>query len=137
MENVIKIGNSKFWTDDDILYCQSSNKNSSNKLDSNEVELYVEVITKLCNGKAMPFLIDIRDSRGTFSPSAANLFAKSPSLVLLRISEAFILNSIGIKLLIASYKRLFEPITPFAVFTDIASAREYCIESKTKFYEDN
>jgi hypothetical protein len=137
MENIIAIGYSKFWTSDDILYIQFCNNQSNSKLVSEKVELYIEVITKLCQGKAMPFLIDARDSRGTFSSSAASLIARSPALVNLRISEAFILNSIGIKLLIESYKRIYEPKTPYAIFSELAAAKEYCVASKNKFYHAN
>ncbi|WP_072403694.1 DUF7793 family protein [Flaviramulus basaltis] len=138
MKNVIKIGNAKFWTDyNDILYCKFNNDNPSYKLDSDKVKLYIRAITKICNGKAMPFLIDARDSRGTFSSSAANLFAKTPALAELKISEAFIHNSIGIKLLIGSYKRIYDPITPFGVFNDMVTALEYCIDTKNDFYGSN
>ncbi|WAC02317.1 hypothetical protein N7U66_00725 [Lacinutrix neustonica] len=85
----------------------------------------------------MPFFIDVRNSRGTYSSSAANLLAKSPALMKLRISEAFILNSIGIKLLITSYKRLYNPSTPFAVFSDITKAEAYCLETKNNYYRIN
>lgn len=138
MENIINIGLSKFWVENnEILYCKFNNKNASYRLDIAKVELYIEAIIKLCNGKPMPFIIDIRDSRGTFSTSAANLIAKAPSLVKLRVSEAYILNSIGIKLLIASYKRLYDPITPFSVFSNLESAKEYCITSINNFYGSN
>ncbi|ULC58054.1 hypothetical protein MBM09_08985 [Flaviramulus sp. BrNp1-15] len=138
MENIIKIGHGKFWIDSNSILCaQFNNDNPNYRLDSNKVKQYIEVITKLCNGTAMPFLIDIRDSKGTFSPSAAHLFANSPTLLKLRISEAFVLNTIGIKLLIASYKRLYNPNTPYSVFSDIESAKAYCIETKNKFYGSN
>ena len=138
MENIIKIGHAKFWTDsNDILYCQINNKNPKYKLDLDGVKLYINAIVKLCNGKAMPFLIDVRDSRGTFSPSAANMFSKATELAEIKISEAFISNSIGSKLLISSYKRIYDPVTPFNIFTDMVTALEYCIETKNKFYGSN
>lgn len=134
MENLIEIGYAKFWTDNNILYCQFNNDSPKLKLKPERVALYIDAITKLCKGKAMPFLIDLRNSRGTYCSSAANLFAKSPALIKLRMSEAFILNSIGIKLLITSYKRLYDPLTPFSVFANMAEAEAYCREIKNNFY---
>ena len=138
MKNIIKIGHAKFWTDrNDILYCQINSDNPKYKLDSNIVKLYINAIVKLCGGKAMPFLIDARDSRGTFSPAAASLFSNATELSELKISEAFIINSIGSKLLIRSYKRIYDPITPHSIFNDMVTALEYCIETKNKFYGSN
>jgi len=138
MENVIEIGHAKFWTDDeDILYCQFNNDDPNYQLNSEKVKLYIKAITELCNGKSMPFLIDVRHSRGTYSTSAATMVAKSPLLLGLRISEVYVFNSIGMKLLIASYKRLYDPITPFSFCIDIASAKKYCIETRNKFYGSN
>lgn len=137
MENIIKFEQSKIWIENEILFCQFNNKNSNYKLNTDNVNSIIEAITKLCKGKAMPFIIDVRNTRGTFSTSAAVLLAQSPALVKLRISEAFILNNIGIKLLIASYKRIYEPITPFAIFSTMDTAKDYCIESKKNYYESN
>ncbi|WP_055447762.1 hypothetical protein [Lacinutrix mariniflava] len=137
MEDAINIGYSKFWTDNGILFCQFRNENANFKFESSTVDLFIKVIDKLCNGKPMPFLIDSRDSKGTFTRESSNLLATSPILSKLRISEAFVLNSIGIKLVVASYKRIYEPLTPFCVFGDLESAKEYCMETKNKFYGSN
>ena len=53
------------------------------------------------------------------------------------LSEAFVFNSMEIKLVIASYKRIYEPITPFGLFNNLESAREYCVETKNNFYGSN
>ncbi len=137
MNDMIQIGNSKFWTDNDILYCQFRNKEANYKLETSKIKQYIDAIAKLCNGKAMPFLIDSRDIRVTYTRETANLLANSPILSKLRISEAFVFNSMEIKLVIASYKRIYEPITPFGVFNNLESAREYCVETKNNFYGSN
>lgn len=138
MEEAIIYENASFWTDSSgILYCKFSNKDSNSKLDFKSASLYIRAITKLCNGKAMPFLIDVRDTQGTFSISAAKLIAKNLELVKLRISEAFITNTIGITLLISTYKRLYNPRTPFGVFNEMDKAKEYSLETKNLFYGSN
>lgn len=137
MNNIIKIGNSKFWTDGGILYCQFRNKNANYKFEANTVALFIHAIDKLCKGQPMPFLIDSRDSLGVFTRESANLLANSPTLIKLRISEAYVFNTIGIKLVIASYKRIYEPRTPFSVFNNLESAKQYCVEAKSDFYGSN
>ena len=135
MGKIIQLRNAMFWTDDsEILYCEFSNKISGGKLDYNTIKVYLDAVISLCNGKAMPFLIDLRESRGTFSISAAKLIAKSPELAKLRISESFVTSAISIRLLIASYKRLYDPITPFSIFNNTQDAINFCNDYKKKIY---
>ncbi|MGG5486465.1 hypothetical protein [Meridianimaribacter flavus] len=131
---VVKVGNTKFWIEDGILFCQFLSTNNYSKLDLNKVEEYIKAIEKMCQGNPMPFVVDIRGVKGAFTPEAGNLMANSPILKSLRISEAFILNSIGAKLLIASYKRIYDSTTPHGIFGDIRLAKQYCIETKNDFY---
>ena len=134
-EGIIIYENAMFWTDGSgILYCKFNNKDSNSKLDYNKAKLYISAVTKLCNGKAMPFLIDVRNTRGTFSIDAAKLISKDISLIKLRISEAFIIKNIGITLLIATYKRIYNPITPYGVFRDLEDAKAYSLETQKGFY---
>ncbi|GGG43927.1 DUF7793 family protein [Bizionia arctica] len=137
-DNIITIGSTKLWTDaKDILYCKFSSNDPNSQLDSIRANKYINAIALLCNGKAMPFSIDLRGSRGTFLPNAAILIANSPTLKKLRISEAFITDSIGIKLLIASYKRIYDPTTPYRILNNTELAQHYCKETKNKFYGSN
>lgn len=137
-EGIIIYEDAMFWTDGSgILYCKFNNKDTNSKLDYRRAKLYIRAITKLCNGQAMPFLIDVRDARGTFSISAAKLLAKNLDLLRLRISEAFITNSLGINLLITTYKRIYNPITPFGVFNELVDAKKYSLETKSEFYGSN
>ena len=138
MSKMIGFNNAIFWTDEtEILYCEFSNTDPSLKLETDRVEAYIEAITSLCDGKAMPFLIDLKGTRGTFSISAAKLVAKNPDLMKLRISESYLINTIGVKLLIGFYKRLYDPITPFGVFNELIDAKEFCNLTKGEFYGSN
>jgi len=131
MQKVITLQNAVFWTDDsDILRIEFKNTDPSFKLEIGSVKHFISEITSLCEGKAMPFLIDLSATRGTFTVSAAKLLANSPDLQLLRVSEAYVTKTINTKLLITSYKRLYEPITPFAIFNNVKSAIKYCEEFK-------
>lgn len=138
MSNIVfhKYEKAKFWTDSGILFCEFYNKDVNHKLSVETVKKYIETIKEISKGKSMPFLIDVRNSLGTFSIAAAELFANSTDLKRIRLSEAFIVNSINVKLLISSYKRIYEPITPFQFFNNKQKAIQYCIESKRSFYAD-
>lgn len=138
MSKIIGFNNAIFWTDDTgILYCEFSNNDPDVKLELTNIKLYIKAIITLCEGKPMPFLIDLKETQGTFSIAAAKLLAHNPELVKLRISESYVINSPGMKLLLSFYKRLYSRITPFAVFNDLELAEEYCIDAKNEFYNRN
>lgn len=135
MSKVIGFNNAIFWTDDSgILYCEFSSS-SNLKLETQNIELYINAIKTLCDGKPMPFLIDLKDIRGTFSVAATNLITNNPEIVKLRITESYLVNTLRTKLWLACYKRLYNRITPFATFNDINSAERYCLEAKNRFYK--
>ncbi|MGB5420098.1 hypothetical protein, partial [Algibacter sp.] len=134
-EGIIIYENAMFWTDGSgILYSKFNNMDSNSKLDYKKANQYIDAIIKLCDGEPMPFLIDVRDARGTFSIAAAKLIANNLELVKLRISEAFLINSIGVSLLITAYKRMYNPVTPFGVFRNMEEAKTYSLETKNQFY---
>jgi hypothetical protein len=137
-DELIIFENAMFWTDrSEILYCKFNNEDSESKLNYRRVNLYIKAIVKLCNGRPMPFLIDVRDTKGTFSITAAKLLTNNPELLKLRISESFITNTIGMRLLITAYKRIYNPITPYGVFSELEAAKDYCFETKNNFYASN
>ncbi|MFC0604896.1 DUF7793 family protein [Winogradskyella pulchriflava] len=137
-DNYIKIGSTSFWLDSNgILNCKFSNKNPNYKLDKFISRLYINAIEKLCNGKPVPFLIDLRGTRGTFTEEAVKILAKSTLLKVLRLSESFVYDSIGMKLLIMSYKRMFDHYTPYQLFNEYQSAQAYCLVVKNDFYGSN
>jgi len=78
----------------------------------------------------MPLLVDLRDTKGTFSIAAAQLLANSFKNLSLIISEAYVVNSLSINLLIRSYKRLYDTSIPYAVFNNMAMAEKYCLDFK-------
>ncbi len=138
MCNIISLGHVKLWKDtNDIVFFQFNNDDSNQVLDQKTAKRIVKVISKLCDGQPMPFVFDLRGFRGTFSTEAASVISKSRVLSKLRISETYILNSIGAKLLIASYKRIYDPVTPHFVSSDLELAEKFCKDSKKMFYLNN
>ncbi|MEP3838137.1 MAG: hypothetical protein ABJM36_10835 [Algibacter sp.] len=127
----ITIKNAKFWTNAlGVIFCELSNTENYKILEVDLVKKYEQAIFTLSEGRSMPFVIDIRDNQGNISIDAAKLLANSSILKKIRISEAFIINSINAKLLINSYKRIYEPNTPFKIFKDFDEALAYSVNTK-------
>lgn len=131
MEEIIIYEHATFWTDSSgILFCKFQSLNANNKLDYKIAELYIDTISKLSNGMPMPLLIDLRDTKGTFSIAAAQLLANSFNNLSLIISEAYVVNSLSINLLIRSYKRLYNTNISYSIFEDMTMAEKYCLDFK-------
>ena len=130
MKNQILFKNAKIWTDNGILFCQIKNETSNRKLNKETVDKYIHAATKLCHGIPMPFLIDLRSAQGTFLVSAAKLLATSSKLKAVRLAEAFVVNSIKMRLTVLSYKRIYNPLVPFVIVSNMDSAMEYCEKIK-------
>lgn len=122
----ISFEKSKFWIDSKgILNCKHFNRDKNWKLDEQEAEKYILAILTLAADKPRSIIVDFRDVLGTYTILAARLFAKDPSVNKIIISEAFIVNSLAIRLLINAYKRIYEPLIPFKIFNNIKEAQEY------------
>lgn len=131
MEGMIIYEHATIWTDSSgILFCKFKSLNANNKLDYPKAELCIEAISKLSKGISMPLLIDLRDTKGTFSIAAARFLARSFNNLSLIISEAYVINSLSINILIRSYKRLYDTSIPYAVFNTMEMAERYCLEFK-------
>ena len=138
MKNQIILNKAKFWTDErEILFCRYSNKDNHHELDVDTVERYEDAIMTLTKGKRMPFLIDMRNTKGSFNKNATKLFANSKIFKMIRMYEAFVVNSLSVNLAINSYKRIYEPNTPFIILTDFERAIDFCIKSKERIDASN
>ncbi|PKA82603.1 hypothetical protein ATE92_0736 [Ulvibacter sp. MAR_2010_11] len=135
--NAIIFGRAKFQIANGILHCEFFNMEMYHSLRAERAQTYIEAIKTLCQGKPTPFIIDIRNAKGTYTIEAAKLFADSPDLKFIRIAEAYILNSTAMKLLIGAYKRIYEPTTPFILVNDLEQAITYCLEAKKMYDTDN
>ena len=134
----ISFKKSKFWIDSfGILNCKHFNRDMNWRLDKDEVEKYILAILTLAADKPRSLIVDFRDVRGTYTILAARLFAKDPSVNKLIISEAFIVNSISIRLLVNAYKRIYEPLIPFKIFSNIKDAQQYSIKQIELTMESN
>lgn len=125
---------SKLWIDDGILFCEFNH--SDRFLTEDRVTKYLSKIETITNGKAMPFVIDIRKFAGNFSPEAAKAFANSATSRNCIIVQAFVANTLNGKLLIGSYRRLFGLKATIRIFDQIEPAVAFCVESQKKPHVD-
>lgn len=116
--------------DNGILFCKISNLNVYSKLNYKVAQRYLEAIVKLSKGEPLPIIVDLRDAKGTFSIEAARLLSKSFNSGAFIVSEAYVVNSLPINLLVHSYKRLFYSKIPFAIFKNVSKAEEYSLTTK-------
>ncbi|MFC4723203.1 hypothetical protein ACFO5O_12780 [Geojedonia litorea] len=137
VKEILKIDTAQLWVNQGVLFFKFDYTNQFGKLDIGTVKKFETAVISLTQGVPMPFLIDTRNTRGSFTSRAAKLFAHSSYFKKVRICEAFVVNSINTELLINSYKRIYEPVTPFLIFDDIENAIDYCVEAKKRYDADN
>lgn len=124
----ISFEKAKLWVDSNgILNCKHYNRDINWKLNEKEAEKYILAVLTLAADKIRPIIFDFRDVRGTYTILAARLVAKDPTLKKIIISEAFVVNSMAVRLLINAFKRIYEPSIPFKIFSNIKDAQEYSI----------
>lgn len=129
MLSKISFEKAKFWIDSEgILNCKLFNRDANWKLDDKEAEKYILAVLTLSANKARPIIFDFRDLRGTYTILAARLVAKDPSLRRMIISEAFVVNSLAVRLLINAFKRIYEPAIPFKIFSNVKDAQKYSLK---------
>lgn len=137
MENIMMFNNATFWTDGrGILFCKLNLTEASHVLNSEKVEKYIDAMVKVTEGNSMPLVIDTRNCSGTFELKAAKLFAKSPEFINLRIVEAYVVNSIAKKMLILSYKRIYDPSSKYKIFSTLEDAINYCNTFQSRLKEN-
>ncbi len=87
----------------------------------------IEKIRQLCSGQAFPFLLDLRKSTGNVMVEMGKLLSQRGSQLLPCLAEAVVVDSLGTRLLVNFYKRVYPGGFPFKVFTDISSAMDWLI----------
>lgn len=121
----------KFWIENDILFCKINQVDCC--LSEDTANAYLSTIEEMANGKLMPFIVDIHNFIGNFSPDAIKIFTDSPFFKSQIISQAFVANTLQSKLQIGSYIRIFAQDAQVEIFDDMESALAYSIESRNKF----
>lgn len=119
------------WIEEDILFCKFNQLDCY--LSESVAKVYLSKIEDLVNNKPMPFIVDLRNFVGNFSPKAAKLIAESPIIENSITTQAFVANSLHSKLLVGSYVRIYVNTVHVKIFNTVEKALAYCLESKNKF----
>lgn len=120
----------RLWSERGILFCQFLGGNINHQLIEKDVYQYLEIIDKLAKGNCMPLLVDLRDVVGSFSIGAAKILINNTSYQKNILCEAFVTNKINNKLLVLSYKRIYEPDKQYKIFNTFKEALDYCVAKK-------
>lgn len=133
MNKINTYGKASFWIQDNgILYCKLGNLEEDNKLDYKLALLYLDAIAKLSGNSPMPLLIDLRNTKGTFSNDAAHLLSERFRTMQNVVCEAYVVNSLSVKLLVQAYKRIYKTKIPYALFDQMSEAEDYCLAMSTE-----
>lgn len=102
----------------------------------NDIELELEnarehkdAILQLCEGKARPFINDGTKVFGSISPEAKEFLAKDKEIQALRLSQAFIVDTLATRMIARVFVRFNKPANP----THITGSREDAINWSRKF----
>lgn len=115
---------------ENIIHCKIKNQDVHNKLDYKTAQLFVDSIINLADNKSVSLLIDLTDVKGTYSTGAAQYISKCINEMSFITNEAFIINSLSMKLLVQAYKRIYRTKVPHGIFTSIKEAKDFCKEFK-------
>lgn len=124
----ISFEKAKFWIGSEgILNCKYFNSDVNWKLRTSAVKKYILALLTLAADRPRPIIVDFRNVSGIYTIMAARLFVRDSSVNRIIISEAFIVNSLTVRLLVCVYKKIYDPFIPFKIFYNIKDAQEYSI----------
>lgn len=89
-----------------------------------ELKKRESVIIELCQDRPMPFVIDTRDKFIDYLADARDYIANKSQIAHLRQAEAFITNSIGIRLILNNHMKM-NPNQPAKIFETEKDALEW------------
>lgn len=128
MGKIVTSGNASFWIQDNgILYCKLDSLEADNKLGYKSAQMYLESLEKLIKDNPMPLLIDLRNTKGTISIEAAHLLSESFNKMQHVICEAYVVNTLSVKLLVQGYKRIYKTKIPYGIFEKMDLAEAFCL----------
>ncbi|WP_291182876.1 hypothetical protein [Gilvibacter sp.] len=122
----IVLDKAEFQYDSGVLLITFNTVESDKVVSIPTLERYADTIVTLCNNKRTPFLIDVSEAWGSYSVAAARYFAKSERLFNVRLADAFVAKETRSVLSIRSFKRIYDPFTPYQICNTYDEARQFC-----------
>jgi len=130
---MVRIEKIMFWVADDVLHCKQVSTYDNIKIDINIDQKLQESLYAICNGKFLPLLIDLRAVNGQEALTIVKQLALSTTLKQISLSEAIVVNSLFLKLIIGCYKRIYDFTLPVKTFISLNNAKKYCLETNRIF----
>ena len=126
MSQHIVLEKAEFQYEDGIMLITLNTVESDRVVSVDTLERYADTIIELCDNRRTPFLIDVSEAWGSYSVAAARYFAKSERLYSVRLADAFVARETRSVLSIRSFKRIYDPFTPYQICKTHDEAREFC-----------
>lgn len=131
MEKPAISGHASFWIGmDGILYGTINNSNTYTKMDSYTASSYAATVSNLSKGRPVPLLIDLRNTQGALSLEAAEVLSDRFNKMSFVICEAYVVNSLALKLQVNTFKRLYNTRSPYKIYHSLKDAQEFCLWQK-------
>ena len=115
-----------FWAHEGVLYCRFDDISKIAQCTARNYQQFLRVIHDLCRGVPMPLVVDLRQARGTLSADTAKILSARCQRIPLILGEAYVVQSLSIRLLVQSYVRLIHRKTPSATCTNMPDAKRFC-----------
>ena len=115
-----------FWTQEGVLYCQFEDISQIEKWAAPTYQQFLRAIHNLCQGVPMPLIVDLRQARGTLSADTAKTLSARCRRIPLILGEAYVVQSLSVRLLVQSYVRLIHRDSPATICTSLPAAKRFC-----------
>ena len=83
----LQLGQSKFWSDNEILFCKIRHLDTNRYLNTFTLEKYLYAVNTLFEEKKVPFLIDLKNAEKSFSIKANITLARSHEFYDLQLAK--------------------------------------------------
>lgn len=123
MKNQIKKNRTLSWIDSRGFMQSNFHRDAfSNKLTIQEAEDYIDTLHQLCGGKPTPFLIDCRNVFDSMDEGVKQVLYENTKLNEIRKAEAFVVDSLSMRLKLNFYSRVHKPYCPIKIFSNESDA---------------
>lgn len=126
MEKTNSAKPANFWKQEGILYCQFEDIGQIEKWSAHTYQHFLRAIRDLCQGEPMPLIVDLRQARGTLSADTAKTLSARCRRIPLILGEAYLVQSLSVRLLVQSYVRLIHRDSTSTICTTLPAAKRFC-----------
>lgn len=126
MEKTIIESQASFYTEKGILFCEVHNLSQISSWTSRFYRRFLRVLQELTQGVPMPLIVDLKQARGTLSTDTAKVLSERCRRNPLIMGEAYIVESLSVRLLVQSYVRLIHRDSVSVICSNLPAALRFC-----------